>query len=342
MRFLKIIGAGAISLFSVYAFAQTDSTTVVKPDSTVATTPSSQLGAQKVISMKTTDAPAIDTLDTINEHIKVILFSDNTWQYMIDKDFAQAQDVYTKNWEHASPDPYRLDINNLDSAWSIWVVDSLGQYCCPHRGALHVRGKFGMRNGRRHQGVDLPYPTGTPVYAAFDGKVRIAHVLGGYGNLVVIRHPNGIETFYGHLSQINVSEDEWVVAGQVIGLGGSTGRSTGPHLHFETRYKGYAFDPQWLIDFNTGELRQRLFVLKKSYFSPYSNYGQDFDSEIQAEEEAKRAAEAAAAQAYYTVKAGDTLSGIAAKNHTTVANICRLNGIKATAIIQIGKRLRIR
>ena len=184
--------------------------------------------------------------------------------------------------------------------------------------------------------------TGAPIHATFDGKVRIAKPLGAYGNLVVIRHVNGIETFYGHLSRIDVKSGDWVAAGQVIGLGGSTGRSTGPHLHFETRYNGYAFDPQWLIDFKTGVLRQRLFVLKRRYFSPYSNYEQNFDDEAKNEEEDKKADAEAAALTYYRVKSGDTLSRIAVKYHTTVNTLCRLNGIKSTSILQIGQRLRVR
>lgn len=301
----------------------------------------SAFAASPVPSMRSTDAPAIDTLCTVNEHIKVVLYSDNTWQYMLEEGFAQDSDIFTRNWQHQSSDPYQIPLDSLETAWSIWVVDSLAQYHCPYIGAVYYRGKFGIRNGRRHQGVDLPLQTGTPIYATFDGKVRIAKPVGAYGNLVVIRHPNGLETFYGHLSRIDVKEDDWVSAGQVIGAGGSTGRSTGPHLHFETRWKGYAFDPQWLIEFKTGVLRQRLFVLKKRYFSPYSNYEQNFDDEAANEADDKKADAEAAARAYYKVKSGDTLSGIARKYHTSVGALCRLNGIKETSILRIGQNLRV-
>lgn len=104
-----------------------------------------------------------------------------------------------------------------------------------------------MRRRRKHQGIDLPLNTGDPIYATFNGKVRISipsSKSGGYGNLIVIRHDNGLETFYAHLSERSVQADEWVEAGQIIGYGGSTGRSTGPHLHFETRYCGQSFDPE--------------------------------------------------------------------------------------------------
>ena len=106
---------------------------------------------------------------------------------------------------------------------------------CPYVGKVYS--KFGYRRGRRHQGTDIPLKSGTPVAAAFDGRVRMSSYVSGYGNLVILRHENGLETFYGHLSKRQVSVGDWVRAGDIVGLGGSTGRSSGPHLHFETRYK---------------------------------------------------------------------------------------------------------
>lgn len=295
-----------------------------------------------VKSMMTTGAMVIDTLDTVNEYVKVVLYSDNTWQYIKDGDHMMQSDVFKEYWDTYSSDPYRLSLDSLEDVWSLWVVDSLSQYHCPYQGSVHPRGAFGIRRGRRHQGVDLPLPSGTPVYAAFDGEVRVSRYAGGYGNLVVIRHQNGLETFYGHLSSRKVKPGDWVHAGDVIGLGGSTGRSTGSHLHFETRYKGYAFDPQWLIDFSTGDLRYRLFVLKKQYFSPYSNYEQDFDDEIlNAEDDAKEDA-AKAAMRYYTIKSGDTLGKIAMANSTSVSALCQLNGITPKTILKIGRTIRVK
>ena len=295
-----------------------------------------------VKSLIPSDADAIDTLDTVNEHIKVILYSDNTWQYMKDPEFMMKADVFKDNWDATSLDPYRVKYDSLPLTWSLWVVDSLGQYHCPYIGEIHPRGKFGIRRGRRHQGVDLPLQTGTPIYAAFDGEVRVSKYMSGYGNLVVIRHPNGIETFYGHLSKRNVESGDWVRAGDEIGLGGSTGRSTGAHLHFETRYNGFAFDPQWLIDFKSGDLRHRLFVLKRKYFSPYSNYEQDFEDEFKNEEDDRREEAERAAMRYHVVRSGDTLGRIAINDGTTVSAICRLNGISSTTVLKIGRRLRVR
>ena len=297
---------------------------------------------EKVQSLDISPAGAIDTLDTANEHVKVVLLSDNTWYYYKTPDFHQSKDVYEKFWDEISSNPYKMTLDSLPYSWSIWLVDSLGQYHCPFKGDVHPRGKFGPRRGRRHQGIDMPLKTGDPIYATFTGRVRISKYMGGFGNLVVIRHENGIETFYGHLSKRNVEAGDWVNAGDVIGLGGSTGRSTGPHLHYETRYNGFAFDPQWLIDFKTGELRHRLFVLKKKYFNIYSNYEQDFEDEWKNEEDDKREEAERKAMKWHVIKSGDTLGRIAINNGTTVSAICKLNGITPKTVLKIGRRIRVR
>lgn len=297
---------------------------------------------QPLKSLVTSPSDPIDTLDTVNEHVKVVLFGDNTWQYYKTPDFKSIQGVYDNNWDESRTNPYGLQLSDLPVSWSLWLVDSLDQYHCPYQGDIHYRGKFGPRRGRRHQGVDLPLKTGDPIYAAFTGKVRLSRYMGAFGNLVVIRHENGLETFYAHLSKRLVEVGDWVNAGDVIGLGGSTGRSTGPHLHFETRYNGFAFDPQWLIDFKTGELRHRLFVLKKKYFDIYSNYEQDFEDEMKNHEEDKAEDAERAAMKWYVIRSGDTLSRIARNNGTTVNALCRLNGITPKTTLKIGRRIRVR
>ena len=313
-------------------------------------------GRQQVETLSHRTTPYADTLDTGNPGVKVVLYNNGTYRYVKDPSLVAVDSVFTECWDTRAVNPYREDPDSIPDRFSLWIVDTLDSYTCPY--VVRPRSQFGYRHGRRHQGIDLPYPTGTPVAAAFDGKVRISDYVGGYGNLVVIRHANGLETFYGHLSKRNVESGDWVSAGDIIGLGGSTGRSTGPHLHFETRYKGAAFDPAWLIDFETGTLRHRLLKIRSWYFNPNQRYVQNVDDEdeifrtdeedrLLAEEQAKkeaaaRAAAEAAAMRYHTVRSGDTLSGIAKKYGTSVREICRLNGIKETIILQVGKRLRVR
>lgn len=318
-----------------------------------------RLALKPVKSIDPTHSMPIDTLDTGNPAVKILLMDDQTWTYYKDPAKAAEGEAFKEYWEDKTANPYRKDLKDLSDDVTIWLVDSLGEYHCPYQ--TKVYSPFGFRRGRRHTGVDLPLKTGTPVYAAFSGKVRISMYMRGYGNLVVIRHENGLETFYGHLSKRLVNVGDWVRAGDVVGLGGSTGRSTGAHLHFETRYQGFAFDPQWIIDFENGTLRHRLFILKKRQLSSASKYFPESDEEDylimrddstyyaaraaeQAErerEEARKAAELAKAQ-YYKIRSGDTLGRIAIKYGTTVRNLCNLNGITPRTTLRIGRSIRVR
>ena len=287
---------------------------------------------------------AIDTLASGDEAVQVVLYTNNTWRYVRNRDAVKDPTIFEKYWDTKTLFPYKeVSYNDLPNSVIIDLVDSMNSFHYPYRGKLHPNGRYGPRRGRQHQGVDLPLKTGEPIYAAFSGRVRISEYnRGGYGNLVIIRHDNGLETYYGHLSERYVEPDQWVEAGHVIGLGGSTGRSTGPHLHFETRYYGQSFDPERLIDFEQGYLCRDMFLLKKSFFSIYSKAGQDFDDEIANEEQDKKEAAERAAMKYHKIRSGDTLGAIARKYGTTVNNICRLNGIKSTTVLRIGRTLRVR
>ena len=240
----------------------------------------------------TNDVVVLDTLDSGNDAVQVVLYSNNTWKYVRNREVAKDSTIFEKYWDTKTLFPYKeVDMSSMPQSVVIDLIDSLTGYHCPYQGSVHPRGKYGPRRRRQHQGVDLPLKTGDPVYATFCGRVRISEYnKGGYGNLVIIRHDNGLETYYGHLSERMVEPNQWVEAGQIIGLGGSTGRSTGPHLHFETRYYGQSFDPERLIDFKNGILSRETFLLKKSFFSIYSNAGQDFDDEIANEEQDKKEA----------------------------------------------------
>ena len=284
----------------------------------------------------------LDTLATENDAVQVILYSNNSWKYVRDREFVKDSSIYTKYWDTGTLFPYKeYPLSEMPASLAIDLVDSLKCYHYPHKGS--IRSKYGIRHRRRHQGVDIPIKTGDPVYATFDGRVRISEYnRGGYGNLIIVRHDNGLETYYGHLSERLVQSGEWVEAGQIIGLGGSTGRSTGPHLHFETRYYGQAFDPERLIDFESGILRRQTFLLKKSFFDIRSNAGQDFDDEAEVEKADKKEAAERAAVTYHTIKSGDTLGALARRYGTTVSKLCSLNGIKSTTILRLGRKLRVR
>ncbi|MBE6181146.1 MAG: LysM peptidoglycan-binding domain-containing protein [Rikenellaceae bacterium] len=293
---------------------------------------------------ETSNLTILDTLSTDNESVKVILYGNNQWKYSIDRTARRDSLIFERYWDTEKLFPYKeVDMSAMPNSIVIELLDSVTGYHCPYQGTIHPRGKYGMRRRRQHQGIDLPLKTGDPIYATFSGRVRISQYnRGGYGNLVIIRHDNGLETYYGHLSERMVTPNQWVEAGQVIGLGGSTGRSTGPHLHYETRYYGQSFDPERLIDFKSGELCRDMFLLKKSYFSIHSKAGQDFDEEIANAEQDKKEDAEKAAMRYHTIRRGDTLGHLARRYGTTVGNICRLNRIKSTTILRLGRKLRVR
>ena len=292
--------------------------------------------------------PVHDTLDTSDPVVKIILYNDGTWRY--ERDMAALVDsaVFRNSWKTGELNPYRSKLEDLPWKITLRMADSASRFCCPRQ--VKVFSPFGWRRHRNHTGVDLPLPVGMPVYAAFDGKVRCSMYNRGYGHVVVIRHASGLETTYAHLAERKVQAGDIVAAGDVIGLGGSTGRSTGPHLHFETRYEGYAFDPQWLIDFETGTLRHGYYVLKRKHLSNTSRYypeSEEEEEEIYKTEEEERAeaeriAKEMAAAKYHTIQSGDTLLGLAAKYHTTVNAICKLNGITPSTTLRIGKKLRVK
>ena len=190
-----------------------------------------------------------------------------------------------------------------------------------------ITSPFGPRWRRMHNGLDLKVNIGDTIVAAFDGKVRIVkYERRGYGKYVVIRHDNGLETVYGHLSKQLVEENQLVKAGEVIGLGGNTGRSTGSHLHFETRFLGIAINPIYMFDFPKQDIVADTYTFRKAkgVKRAGSHDTQVADGTIR----------------YHRVKSGDTLSRIAKLRGVSVSTLCKLNRIKPTTTLRIGQVLR--
>lgn len=170
---------------------------------------------------------------------------------------------YYSNWDMKSIFPVCDQQLLNDSAMTLTLEsEENGSYFHPFPGL--VTSNFGWRDKAMHNGIDIDLNKGDKVAAAFDGMVRIAKFQGGFGNLVVIRHYNGLETVYAHLSKIKVKPGQVVISGQTIGLGGSTGHSTGSHLHFETRFRGMAINPRYFISFGEQKLLFSTCVLKKT------------------------------------------------------------------------------
>ena len=264
-----------------------------------------------------------------------------------------ADEIYEGEWNNEFvkaysnaliPDTFRVDLSSF-------IMPITGRVTSP----------YGPRRHRFHYGVDIKLQTGDTVYAAFEGKVRVcSYERRGYGNYLVLRHPNGLETVYGHLSGFLVDVDENVQAGQPIALGGSTGRSTGSHLHFEFRFLGQAIDPSEIIDFTHYCTYDDSYVFEKchsgdSYFNIpfYTQYkplkGKNvkyYAAKAKKNSRLKKSGKSSVTLAhnsrtkYHTVRSGDTLSTIAKRYNVSVGQLCRLNGIGTKTTLKVGKSLR--
>lgn len=283
----------------------------------------------------------MDTISTADKYLKVILYSDYTWEYMeLPRPAINEAELMDEDWDNVVIHAYRdIDVSKMPDSVDLLLADDIHPFCLPIKGV--ITSHYGWRWKRPHRGVDINLNTGDSVRAAFDGVVRISEGTsrtGGYGNLIIVRHANGLETYYGHLSKLLVKENETVSAGEVIGLGGSTGHSTGPHLHFETRYMGKAFDPERVVDFEKGTLRSKELTIYKGYYDANSKYGNNNKTSTPVTQKAP----ATSSKQYHTVRQGDTLGKIAKKYHTTISKLCKLNKIKETTILSIGRKLRVK
>lgn len=265
--------------------------------------------------------------------------------------------IYRENLESPASELYE-DWNNTYAHKVTEVPDSfrinLKHFCMPTQSRV-VTSNFGPRWGRQHKGLDIKVYIGDTIRAAFSGKVRIVrYEAGGYGKYIVIRHPNGLETIYGHLSKQLVDENQEVRAGDVIGLGGNTGRSTGSHLHFETRLCGMALNPALMFDFRNQDVTGDFYTYNKRTYDRESreataargkigNGGYTRDEVLGGTGSANILAQDGAAEAeklYHKVQSGETLSSIAAKRGVTIDQLCRLNHIRKNMKIRKGMILR--
>lgn len=253
--------------------------------------------------------------------------SEDTFGEDIDIDFdVPSDELYGFSWTSEFLNPYKIKINDLpDSTW----IDCRGFVFPVVKSAAannHVTSGFGARRRRYHYGTDIGLKVGDSVVSSFAGTVRIVeYEARGYGHYIVIRHNNGLETLYAHLSKPLVKVNQEVTAGQLIGLGGSTGRSTGPHLHFEFRFLGNAFNTGKIIDYSTERCFADSYCITKSETFRHKADVERFNQ-----------------MKYHRVRQGETLSYIAKRYGTTVKRICRLNHISRTTVIRPGRSIRYR
>jgi len=247
---------------------------------------------------------------------------------VFDLSLIPCSDLYDDAWDSMNVDVPKFSKTDVASCMEFPLVDGSGcSYVHPFHG--DVTSNFGWRRYRMHKGVDIDLVTGDSVRAAFDGVVRIAkYNYGGFGHYVVIRHYNGVETLYGHLSKRMVRPNDVIKAGEVLGLGGNTGRSTGSHLHFEVRYRGQAIDPNQIISFEDGQLSSDTLYLDMEDYSYLHS--------------ANAAYNTGNGKVYHKMRYGDTLWALSRKYGTSVTRICRLNGISSRTTLRVGRVIRVR
>lgn len=252
-------------------------------------------------------------------------------------------DIYNEGWNSRSVNAYAgmavPDTKTID----------VSEFAMPCPG--YVTSPYGYRRRfrREHKGIDLKLQTGDTVYAAFDGRVRLTNFeRRGYGYYVIVRHTNGLETVYGHLSRFLVEPDQDVKAGEPIALGGNTGRSFGSHLHFETRFMGIPINPAAIFDFANQTVHTDTYTFDKNTYKRARNFdpaaNEQYASKYRASRPASQSATASSGSRSknYTVRRGDTLSRIASRNGVSVRQLCKLNGLTTKSKLQPGKKLRLR
>ncbi len=298
----------------------------------------------------------IDTICTPKG--KVIIYANKTWEYLVDNQFDGILNKeldyfitndsslnYIQDWDNnvCFTSDRTNDLGKLkDTIWLCVNNDMYSNFCMPN--SSYVTSRYGMRKGRYHNGIDIGLKVGDTIRAAWSGKIRYAKFNeGGFGNLVIIRHYNGLETFYAHLSKHLCVPNQEVKAGDPIGLGGNTGHSFGPHLHFEIRFYDAPLNPEEIIDFDKKVCKDENLLVHKNLFRPGAK-PTDFNENGEALLTVPAVTKPVVKKTtkYYKVKSGDTLSAIATKHNTTIAAICKLNGIKQSTSLQIGRSLRVK
>ena len=250
-------------------------------------------------------------------------------------------DIYTESWNSQAVNPYA----GMDVADNVRI--DVSEYSMPVPGYITSPYGYRKRFRRQHKGVDLKLHVGDTVRAAFSGKVRLTRYdRRGYGYYVIVRHHNGLETVYGHLSKFLVKPNQDIKVGEPIALGGNTGRSTGPHLHFETRYMGYPINPMAIFDFPNQTTHTDFYTFSKRTYTQARDYSPNANVQYAEKwlktNKPKNTYSSTGTKKTHRVRRGDSLGKIASKYGTSVNSLCRLNGISRSTKIQVGKVLRVR
>ncbi len=267
---------------------------------------------------------------TTSERIKTTSENIKPSEQAATKSTYPASEYYGNNWNNQH---IRLNADPKPKGTTTLSINE--RFVMPVCG--NVLSEFGPRSGSMHTGIDLKLQMNDPVYCAFDGMVRMAQEYGDYGKMVVVRHENGLETLYSHLNTISVKVNQRLKAGDRIGGGGKTGRATGTHLHFETRFKGEPFNPRLVVNVENCTLKAGTLALSEK---SYSQYGKNLTASNQKETQTTpKTTERTQSVVTHTVQKGDTLYNISRRYDTTVDTLRRLNQLSESSAIQIGQKL---
>lgn len=247
-------------------------------------------------------------------------------------------DITADHWESTVYNPYKDE--SVQFPLKITFKDST--FASPISREKVVTSRYGWRWGRAHQGIDIDLVTGDSVFAILDGIVRMATYNGGHGKTVVIRHLNGLETTYAHLSQYGVKVNDTVRKGQYIGKGGRTGNARGSHLHLVVAFKGQYIHPEYLFDFSeSNRIRASEIYVTKAWTRAYYYSSRSLPKLNVITSEQELEAFKSKEKRLYIVKAGDTLSRISAKNNISIEALCQSNAIRRNSVLKIGQKLLI-
>ena len=254
----------------------------------------------------------------------------------IKKDTIRAANIKNTYWNHAIYNPYK----NLELQFPFKLVFKDSTYHPPIRKRKVITSRYGWRHGRGHKGIDIDLVTGDSLYSMFDGIVRLSRYSKGHGKTVVIRHYNGLETVYAHLSAYGIKENDSVLKGQYIGKGGVSGNARGSHLHLVINYKGVSINPEYLFNFNTDNtIRANEIWVTKRWTQPIYHHSKKQAALTLLRSKDDAIASLAKKKTIYVVKSGDTLSQISKGNNVSISSICRTNTIKRNAVLKIGQQL---
>lgn len=245
-------------------------------------------------------------------------------------------DIKSEFWDTTVYNPYK----NILVEYPIKIAFNDSSYASPVPHKKVITSRYGWRRGRPHKGIDIDLVTGDSVVSMLDGIVRFARYSRGHGKTVVVRHYNGLETTYAHLSHIAVKANDSVSKGQFIGKGGNTGRSSGSHLHLVTSYRGEYIHPEYLFNLDdSNNIRSEQLWVTRKWTRPvyHSSRGLAKLTLFTSKEEALASLEKE--RKVYVVRKGDTLSRISKRNSTSIAAICRTNKIKRSSTLRIGQKL---